>query len=75
MAAIFYGSGQQIAAKSLPPFAAFCRPVSGRIFSVAIATGMVSNQNLLLRVSVFHAIYFCPERIVFRLVSVMVLIL
>jgi hypothetical protein len=44
MAATFHRSLRQIAASSLPPFAATCRVLSGRVFSFQTWKGMVSNK-------------------------------
>jgi hypothetical protein len=43
-AAHFRSPLQQIAASSLPPFAATCRVLSGRVFSFRSRKGMVSNK-------------------------------
>jgi hypothetical protein len=44
VAAKFHRSLRQIAASSLPPFAATCRVLSGRIFAFRTRKGMVSNK-------------------------------
>jgi hypothetical protein len=43
-AAHFRAPLQQIAANSLPPFAATCRVLSGQVFSFRSRKGMVSNK-------------------------------
>jgi hypothetical protein len=45
VAATFHRPLRQIVASSLPPFAATCRVLSGRIFAFRTRKGMVSNQN------------------------------
>jgi hypothetical protein len=45
VAAIFHRSLRQKAASSLPPFAATCRVLSGRIFAFRTRKGMVSNKS------------------------------
>jgi hypothetical protein len=44
VAATFHRSLRQIAASSLPPFAATCRVLPGRIFAFRTWKGMVSNK-------------------------------
>jgi hypothetical protein len=44
VAAKFHRTLRQIAASSLPPFAATCRVLSGRLFAFRTRKGMVSNK-------------------------------
>jgi hypothetical protein len=44
LAAKYHRSLRQIAASSLPPFAATCRVLSDRIFAFRTRKGMVSNK-------------------------------
>jgi len=44
VAATFHRALRQKAASSLPPFAATCRVLSGRIFAFRTRKGMVSNK-------------------------------
>lgn len=64
---------RQIAANLLPLLITFCRLISGRVFPLTISLGDGVSKKLFRRASVCHAIYPFSERIVFRLVAVMVM--